>query len=305
MKTLPIKYAILEGIDLSGKSSLYSSLNKTLGFSYNIRDRSYLSTLSYARLYNRLETIETAREGLTSELLNLNNFVVILMPPLPEILRRFHVRGDDFQNEDSLVRLYEIFLEETNRIRNYPNVLVIDEALSLEDLTKRVVNKFEDYEMSSPPKIGGTLQRIVKSLPGHEGQISVRINLPVDYSDLDVLDIPHEQEYYASILNDLKNIIQKEFNGENEYGKQQDLSSRRFYYSSNTCISSIHVLPREGNVKVICSLRSTDVIKNGEIDLRFLSHLSASVVNHFKMPSNRIILDIHFNSAHIRTDTIV
>lgn len=300
--SLPINYVILEGSDLSGKTSLYSSLHRSTGFKYNIQDRSCLSMLCYAKLYGRPEADH--RIGLTKEISNLNNFVVVLLPPKEEILKRFNSRGDEAQDADSLSKLYDIFRNEVTVFQNSPNVLVVQDALSLDDLTSLVKNKLEEYENSSPRRVGQSLINVLKGLSTTETQINFELVLDPDYSDFAVCDDPREIHYYNGIIDSCDKIIQKEIKGDNPYNKPQDMSSRRFYYSSDTCISSIHFLPRNNDVSVICTLRSTDVEKNGEIDTRFLAHLSSFMPKVFQWPAEKIRLMINMNSAHIRTDVV-
>lgn len=300
--SLPINYVILEGTDLSGKTSLYSSLHRLTGFKYNIQDRSCLSMLCYAKLYNRDESHH--RISLMKEISNLNNFVVVLLPEKEEILRRFKLRGDEAQDALSLSKLYDTFESEAVILQNAPNVLVVRDTLSLDDLTKLVKSSLEKYENSNPRSVGQSLVHVLKGLSTTETQISFELELDSDYADFAVCDDPREIHYYNEIIDNCERIIQKEINGDNPYGKPQDMSSRRFYYSSDTCISSIHFLPRNNKILVICTLRSTDVEKNGEIDTRFLAHLSAFMPKVFQWPAQKIRLMINMNSAHIRTDVV-
>jgi hypothetical protein len=302
MMSLPVNYLILEGSDLSGKTSLYSSLHRSTGFKYNIQDRSCLSMLCYAKLYGRDESHH--RISLTKEVSNLNNFVVVLLPPKEEILRRFNSRGDEAQDATSLSRLYDIFNNEVDVLQNSPNVLVVRDALNLDDLTYLVKSRLEEYENSSPREVGQSLVNVLKGLSSTESQINFEMILDSDYNDFAVCDDPREIHYYNGIIDDCAKVIQKEINGDNPYNKPQDMNSRRFYYSSDTCISSIHFLPRNNKITVICTLRSTDVEKNGEIDTRFLAHLSAFMPKVFQWSVEKIRLIINMNSAHIRKDVV-
>lgn len=296
---LPIKYLIIEGVDCSGKSSLYSSLHKKTRFKYNIHDRSCLSMLCYARLYNRDESEH--RKNLQDELCNGNNFFVVLMLPLEVILKRFRIRGDEFQDESSLTKLYEIFREETDKIKHLPNVLVVETEEDLKDMTDKVSKSIENYEKFTPKFFGDIISRWVELCQSKEIQFQSSFMIPVGHVDYEIMNHPHEGFYYSEILDECRNIINQEIQGINTYSLPQGKSSRRFYYSSNTCISSIHFLPREKTFKVICNLRSTDAVKNGSIDLRFLSHLASVIHQHRSWDTEQIQLDIKFNSLHIRS----
>ena len=160
---LPINYVIIEGTDLSGKTTLYNSIHKSTGFKYNIQDRSCLSMLCYAKLYGRPEDVH--RERLLREISDLNNFIVILLLPKDEILARLARRGDEMQDAVSLIRLYEIFTDEVSKIQNAPNVLVVRDVLSTERLTENVRSKLALYESSSPEIVGKSLQSLVGVFP--------------------------------------------------------------------------------------------------------------------------------------------
>jgi len=106
---LPIRYVIVEGPDLSGKTTFIRQLHKATGFYYNIQDRSCLSMLCYAKQYSR--DIETQKQFLREELSDLNNFFVILLPSEEVLLDRLAFRGDEFQNASSVVTLRKLFEE--------------------------------------------------------------------------------------------------------------------------------------------------------------------------------------------------
>ena len=303
MKSLPIKYIIVEGPDCAGKTSFCAMLNKEVGFIRNIRDRSYLSTLCYARLYNR-PCVDQLRNDLQTEMCDANNYVIILLPPKKVILDRLLLRGDEFQNEASILKLYDIFAEETEKLRNLPNVLVIDEALTPERLSLLAMKNITVYENFTPQLAGALMKMWTTMSKSAEIQFRARFNIPVDHRDNDVMDDPREKEYYADILTSCSSIINAEIAGNNPYGTPQGLDSRRFYYNSNSCISSIHFLPRSGRLNVICTLRSTDALKNGSIDLRFLAHLSSEVARRHAWQPSEISLEVNYNSLHINNNEV-
>lgn len=295
---IPIRYVLLEGSDCCGKSTLYRNLHKATGFKYNIHDRSSLSMLCYARLYGRDETPH--RDHLTEEVCDVNNFFVILMPPLETILERFRSRGDDFQDETSLVRLHAIFEEETSRLEALANVLVVREVMPHILTTDHVASNIRVYETLTPHGIGLYAPAWASLTHEEEVQLRVRLNVPLDHVDPDVFVNEHEGDYFREIYAALTSTISAEMSGNNVYGVPQGLDSRRFYYSSDTCISSIHFLMRGGALKVICTLRSTDAVKNCSIDLRFLAHVSAAIPSVFGWRPSKIDLDVRFNSLHVR-----
>lgn len=299
MTKLPIKYIILEGPDCSGKSSLYSTLNKATHFKRNIKDRSFLSTLCYARLYDR-DTVEELRESLYEELCDINNYLIVLLPSVETLTQRLSSRGDDYQNCESLLKLRAIYEEELTNIEKLPNVLIVREHLDITSLTDRCYKNILQYEQLSPAVVGSLTRMWTLLSSNREVQARIRLVLDSDFSDEEVMSVEHEKEYYEEIMSQCNEIIRKEVAGENVYNSPQDLSSRRFYYSSNTCISSIHFLNRNGYLKVIATLRSTDSIKNGSVDLRYLCHLSTTVAKLNGWNPSRVELFVNYNSLHVR-----
>lgn len=289
----------LEGPDCSGKTTLYSGIHKKTNYKWNIRDRSFLSTLCYARQYGR-ETSQP-REGLLRELLNLNNRMVVIMPGKEVLLDRLQKRGDEFQDEKSIIELHEIFEEEVENIRKFPNVLVVPGAIDLNRLIHRVVSWLESFSCMSEIEIG-RLARDATIAAGGEATVDVSLRFAKDRSYNDVMKHPREGKYYKEILNDTTAIIEKEIAGDNPYGVPQGLTSRRFYYSSSSCLSSVHFLVRNELLKVKAVLRSTDVHRNASIDTKFLCHLSKYVCEYFRFPVDKIDLSVRFNCAHVRDD---
>lgn len=299
MTKLPVKYVILEGPDCSGKSSLYSTLNKATQYKRNIKDRSFLSTLCYARLYER-DAVTELRESLYEELCDMNNYLIVLLPSSETLVQRLLHRGDDFQNIESLARLRTIYEEEVSRIDRLPNVLLVKEDLDISALTEKCHKNLLQYEQLTPAVLGSLTRMWTKLSTNNEVQARVRFILDPSYSDNNVMQVEHEWEYYESILSQCNEVIKKEIAGENPYGAPQDLTSRRFYYSSETCISSIHFMNRADKLKVFVTLRSTDSVKNGSVDLRYLCHLSAEVARTNKWNPSQIQLFVNYNSLHVR-----
>ena len=53
MVKFPIEKIIIEGPDLAGKTTLFSKIHELTQYRWNIQDRSALSMLVYAKLYDR------------------------------------------------------------------------------------------------------------------------------------------------------------------------------------------------------------------------------------------------------------
>lgn len=298
-----IEKLILEGPDLSGKSSLYDEIHKRTKFKWNIQDRSSLSMVCYAIQYKR--NTEFHRQMLYKELSNLNNRMIILMPNLEVLIARYLQRGDDFQNIDSLKSLYYIFKEEVKKIQNLPNVFVFTEDLSKDELAKSSILWSNLSENVTPKFIGDDFVRKFVTFFGKDDDHRISLEssgvIKKDY-DNSILENDLEGEYYRQIESDFTTIIENEFNGINEYGVPQTLESRRFYYSSSTCISSLHFKVKDRKLYFLCTLRSTDVVKNAGIDFQFLVYLVHRMANLYFTNCEEYQLCLNMNSAHIRRD---
>jgi len=299
---IPIRYLVLEGPDASGKTTLYSEIHKATKFKYNIHDRSFLSMLCYARLYGRDETEH--RESLRSELCEANNYVVVLMLPRDVLLQRLRTRGDDFQDESSLMRLYDIFDEEVQKLSDLPNVLVLRVAESAQDMASRVAMELQIYSLQTPNELGNTISSWTSLTSQEEVQFRAAFDVDRRPKDEGILKHPHEGEYYRQILVACHEVFGKEMSGQNPYGIPQGKDSRRFYYSSDSCISSIHCLPRGDLFRVIVTLRSTDAVRNGSPDLTFLEYLASDLHARYGWSTTKIELDVRFNSLHVRRDKV-
>lgn len=301
--SLPIDYVFLEGPDLTGKTTLYRSVHKATGYRYNLIDRSFLSRVCYSRQYGRSD-LEDLRLSLRNELSRLNNVLVVLLLPVEELLRRLAVRGDELQDEKSIVELHRIFSEEVAAIQHMPNVFIVKDVLELAELTSRVVSFLQQYEVQPPAEVGQCIRKWVSGLSqkNKEAQISVRMHVSREYKDSISFMHPDEHDYYSEIFDKLYGTIHDEISGKNPYAVPQTLDSRRFYYNSDTCISSIHYLPRPERPQVLCTLRSTDVVKNAAIDLSALAHISAMLFNKFAWPGEVFEMSVNFNNAHVRRD---
>jgi len=300
MEKFPTKYMILEGPDLSGKTSLYNELHKQTKYKWNIQDRSALSMLCYARLYKR--NVDEYRQKLHDEINDLNNRIVVLLPPFHVLKSRYDDRGDDIQDLASLSRLYDIFIEESKKIHPRPNVMVLMENNDLESLVTSVFEWSVCLENSDPFNVGEIVRDTVRgSLKDEE---IIRASFIVDNDSVDESILKHESEgtYYAGIYNSVLRTIEDELAGRNSYNQPQNIDSRRFIYHSDSCIACIHFLPRDGKLRVPTVLRSTDVVRNASIDLQFLGFVAAEVNKKFEWECTEIMLDVQFNSAHIRRD---
>ena len=255
----------------------------------------------YSRLYGR--DVVDHRRRLWQDLCNLNNRIVVLLPDWEVIRYRYHLRGDEIQNLSSLRRLYDIFSEETEKIKHLPNVIVVEDGFLTEnDLALSCVDQIYNLENQSIENMGGIISDFV-SCSGKKEVSPLNLSLQFDkidlFNDPKIMDHPPEKNYYATIKNGVLKNIKKEISGDNEYGRSQDpKTTRRFVFTQDSCISLIHTMLRNNvlNVHVVC--RSSDVVNTFPYDLKFLIHIAASIRSELDL-NNTVILNCAMNSAHI------
>ena len=287
----------IEGPDCSGKTTLFNELHKKTKFKYNIQDRSCMSMFVYAKMYKR-EDASLWFDKILDDLKRLDTLYILLLPSEQIVLDRLKVRGDEFQDQESILKVRNYFRNLAKMgFGSFPNVLVLEE----EDLEENV-NKSLRF-INTLNEMPG--QELIKSLVFNSGRnelIDVQCKEQVNKNQLDftVLNFPQEKEYYEKIELKFFNKIFKEFTGLNEYNQAQKNDSRRFVYTDDSCISMIHVLWRQNKLNISATLRSSNVSKTLWADYEFLKILSVKTAKEMSLPEDCIInLSVNIRSAHI------
>ena len=297
----PIDYIFIEGPDCSGKTTLYEMIHKESGYKWNIQDRSALSMLIHAKYYGR-DTFAQV-EQLKRELYNLNNQMIICLPAWPVIVKRFTKRGDPIQNINSLRKLYDLFAEAAEEFENYPNVTVVRKEVD-DFIVRSIVNQYINFESNSIANLQHTALQMIAAAGEKElvGLSFVHYDTG-DFADVNkmMLNYEKEKEYYQKIETRLFNTIKQEMRGENEYGREEGVESRRYIYTDNTCISLAHFLVRDGHMDAKFFLRSSNVKDTLRYDLNFVKHLASEVFRYFKCDREGYYckIQIIINSAHV------
>lgn len=286
----------LEGPDCCGKTTLFNNIHSITNYKYNIQDRSCLSMYVFACMYNRDKNFWYNK--LMKDLKSLDTLYVLMMPSKEVLIKRIKKRGDNIQDENSIINVWDSFYNEVVIPfgRDIPNLLIIDSVdkmQSVKEVLKRI--DFLNKEKGS---------KLIKSLLV-ESKLNEMINVQcvthIDKKDLDysVMDFKEEAEYYQLIMNHFLEKISKEFLGINEYKKPQDELSRRFIYTHDSCISMIHMLFRENKIDFNVTMRSSNVLKTLWADYEFLKILafeSAKEINFKHVP---IKMTLNIRSAHL------
>jgi len=276
-------------------------IHKASGYQWNIQDRSALSMLIHARYYGR-DTFNHV-EQLKKELYNINNQLVICLPDWKVIVDRFQKRGDPIQNITSLRKIYELFEEAVQEFQNYANVTVIRQEID-KHTVKDLVTWFKYFENRSLDD----LQTYVLQTIAASGKKEVLGFNFVHYDTGDFNDInkqmllyDKEKDYYQKIETAVFDKIKSEMKGENEYERPEELDSRRFIYTDDSCISLAHFLVRDGHVDAKFFLRSSNVKDTLRYDLNFVKHLTGEVFRYFKCDrqGDYCKIKVTINSGHI------
>jgi hypothetical protein len=252
--------------------------------------------LCYAIQYKR--DIEVWRNLLREELSDLNNVMVVFLPPLRVILERLRSRGDEYQTADSIVRLYEIFESEADKIKNYPNVIIY-RAVSRDysELSKILL----DYERQTYDSLGETIEKHARSSLSKE-----QINVKFSWSDTSFNQINEarlvfekEVEYYNATRIAFIRKIRNELEGLNEYSRPQTHESRRFVLTQDTCISFAHALLRDEvlHLNIVC--RSSEVAETFKNDIHFLGELGRVVKSEIGVFVDKVHYTVTLGSSHI------
>lgn len=295
----PINYIFLEGPDLAGKTTFYENIHKCSDYRWNIQDRSALSMIVHAKYYGR----DTFRhvEQLRSELYNLNNILIILLPDWDEVARRFNVRGDPIQNITSLKKLYTLFAEAADELSSLPNVIILKSVVD-DQVVKYTVSNLLNYENASTYDVQ---QNCLNACNSTQNKEIVGLNFTIyddgKFLDVDKADLLYEKEvdYYDEILIQLKEKIKNELSGINSKNKKETTESRRFIYTSETCISLAHFLLREDSLDVKIFFRSSNVKDTLYYDLNFAKHLVSCVYSQLDIDNKFCRVNFAINSAHI------
>ena len=265
-----LKTVVLEGVDCSGKTTAFSKIHEMTGFKWNIHDRSTLSMLCYAIMYDR--NVDHWRALLNEELSDFNNVVVVLMPSIDVIKERLAVRGDEFQTVDTIVRLHSIFENEVSKIMMRPNVLVCARASpDYEAIVRWLLN----YERQTYHRLAAMMFDASRLRLSAEATFLKASWVDVDFKTMQTKALVYEPEleYYTETREKLIKKIQDERAGDNIYNAKQGLDSRRFVLAQETCISYAHFMYRDGflNAHIVC--RSSEMSRIFPNDIHFLANL--------------------------------
>ena len=111
-----------------------------------------------------------------------------------------------------------------------------------------------------------------------------------------------KKKYYNLIKNNLLRKVRNELRGINEYSREEDINSRRFIYTDNSCISLMHFTFRNDILDCHFVLRSSNTKETLKYDLQFLYLLCKMVKETLEIEPLACRIRVNFGSAHIIID---
>ena len=293
MVKFPIEKIIIEGPDLAGKTTLFNKMHEISKFRWNIQDRSALSMLVYAKMYGR-DTFHLV-ENFKKELFNLNNQIILLLPSIEILAKRFQERGDPIQNLITLKQLHKLFSEFADEYMHLPNVCVITKELD-DKSYPLIVGHFLSKERHT--NIHHFPEACIRSADSQDNKEVVGLRLTYfddgQFTDVipELMEYKGEKEYYLKIREKLHYKMMQ------NHSDNQDASSRRIIYNDDSCISLAHFLIREQMFDAKFFVRSSNVKDTLKYDINFIHFLTSQVYQHYhcKQP---VKIEVTLNSAHI------
>jgi len=294
----------LEGPDLSGKTTLYNKLHQASKFRWNIQDRAEISMAIYAEMYGRSDS-HVWWHRVHKKLANLNHRYVVLLPDENLLTERYASRGDEIQDEKSLLEVARRFREAVSRLWRYPTCIIVNVTKENQfSVVQRTLGCLRAIEALTTE---GVCMESLKSASASVNQETAGLNFTLDLTNfksfkLDVLEYKKEREYYQKITDAYITTVQDELDGKNEYGKPEEpRKSRRFIYTGQSCISYINTQVRESSMTMYVVCRSTDVRDTFFYDLSFLQILANKVRKILSKTCEieQVIMNVRLDSAHI------
>jgi len=292
-----IKNVFIEGPDCSGKTTVINKIHRHTNYRYHMFDRSRMSQFIFSWMYERHRKEYSILYKEERE--DLSNFYVVLLPDIEEVKRRFEKRGDEIHDEAGIEKVYNEFKKHVERSASQPNIVVIK---SNKNQWVDVLGAIENYEKK---KEFNVIKHLVYNR--HEKEATnIRLTEVGKIADLkkdtECMKFKKEKEYYESIERDFIQKFIDEVSGLNEYSRKEQFDSRRFIYTSDTCISSIHAYAREDTLYFNAYMRSSNVdqVKH---DYNFIKNMLFVFRNlfagTFQEYFNYYKFNLAFGSAHV------
>jgi hypothetical protein len=304
----------IDGVDCSGKTTLWNELHRHSGYRWKNEDRSFVTMVVYARLHGRAKADDYERQ-LIHDLGNLNNKYVLINPSWKTVEERFLRRGDDLHDHGTMRKIHALYSDLIEKVSAFPNVLV----LTGEEDSKEAASQVHEWILSQDSVgIDGLVDLVRRHAAASGGETS-----PMRFSFLESGDFPQHEpgildpewvkvrfpsvkpatvEEFNRMVDVFSDTIDKELRGENMYGRKETDRSRRFIFTQDACVSFIQAMVRGGMMKFYVAFRSSHAVDVFPADVRLMYHMAKVARDKLTAvgldPSARVLFDFTLNSAH-------
>jgi len=303
----------IDGVDCSGKTTLWNAIHKATSYRWKLEDRSFVTMVVYAKLHGRKKTVDYERQ-LINDLSNLNHKYVIIDPSWEVVESRFKQRGDDLHDYEAMKKIHALYHEVAEKVSKFPNVLVLSGEEDVSDAAQKVNSWILEQDTCNLEKLTRMIQDRARAAEG--GEVSpLRFSFVEDgnfpENDPRILDVEYVRNNFPAIkpatvvefnkmVEDMMTTVDKELRGENMYNLPQTLSSRRFIFTQDACVSFIQAMFRDGLLKFYVACRSSHVIDVFPADIRLMYYMCSLVHKKLGLSSStRALFEFSLNSAHV------
>lgn len=293
-----IKNVFIEGPDCSGKTTVINKIHKHTNYRYHMFDRSRMSKHIFSWMYQRQNDVLNSHLY-TEERSDLSNLYIVLLPGIDVVTERFNKRGDEIHNLEGIKKVYQAFENHIEYNGTSPNIIVIRDD-NYQWIS--VLGAIERYEKKREFNV---IKHFVHSSFLKESTCikTTEFNTLASLKkDLECMEFEKEREYYEKIQKDFIQKFIDETSGNNEYNRNEQVDSRRFIYTSDTCISSIHAFVRDNTIYMNAYMRSSNVdqVKH---DYNFIKNqiiiFSNLIQDRFSKYCDYYKFNLSFGSAHV------
>ena len=303
----------IEGVDCSGKTTLWNKIHKKTRYRWKLEDRSFITMFVYAQFRGDPKALDYERQ-LYSDLSNLNVKYVVINPEWNLIEARYMTRGDDVYNLNALKKIHELYSRVYDKISKFPNVYVLNGTEDSDDAAESINSWLIKQDQTDIEGVVDIIQR--RAAASQTGEVSpLRFTLiesgsfPEDESR--ILNYEWVREHFPSVkeatvkeFNEMHEnflcTIKKELRGENIYNKPQTLNSRRFVFTQDACVSFIQAMFRDNCLKFFVTCRSSHVYDVFPADIRLMYHMCKEAHSALSLsPETKVVFEFTLNSAHV------
>ena len=304
----------IDGVDCSGKTTLWNTLHKISDYRWKLEDRSFVTMTVYARHHGRAKKTDYHRQ-LIADLSNLNHKYILLHPSWDVIEQRFNERGDDLHSLDALKAIHKIYGDIVNEVRGFPNVLVLDGVDTPQQMASNAHEWILSQDRTDLDGLVSIIQKRCDAAPCREVS-PLRFSfvedgtfpqLPGEILNPDWVSehFPHVKpatvHEFQEMVRTFEVTLDDELAGRNIYNRPEGPGSRRWVFTQQACVSFIQVMLRDNMLKFYVTCRSSHVHNVFPADIRlmyYMAHLAAQKLKPWVNDKTRIYFDFTLNSAH-------